>query len=715
MPWPGPDLARFETFSLAGAQPWRAWARLVQAVKVKGILWWTAVPAGIVNPPLSGPEGSVRTAASLGRPAPPNPRRREAIRPEASTWPPSLDRILWGVSGGLDLRGLRDPSHLRRTETSIRRFLAWQGVTIRWTCAGDRLPLRERFLAFGGRLSLIPSPRRDVVPTGRVQPWLEITVGDPPGSVPVQDAARPTIVVGTTAYGAPLRTLWSLTEGHHTLIVGETGMGKTTLMLQLLEQVALTSAAILWFDPQGDSLERVRAHLPRDRGRPPIWLRPDPHTPGINVFDMGLSPPTAEVTWERERRAAELVSALRYVRSASYEAGSFWGPRMEDILRRTFRTLTQVPGATLEQAVQILEDPEGFARDPGSGPVTSPEVFEMLAHLARVPPEDREGSARLLREAVGNPALLHFLSDPESGRRLADSLQPGAITLIDLARGRLGERASRFLGTLLLALIWSEIQARRTQAKVVLFLDEAQEYESEALRDLLRLGRRLNVHAVLSTQSLSNLDEALRDTLVTNARDLIFFRGSPRDRALFEAVLDTGGEISRSPLRRLEGLALLDKCPPLTVFRIGRAWELGGPPSGVPPPPAPSPGLNSSNERPHEKSPWPSDPNLRETAPNPSNPDFEGLYTRFCQTFLTGTSASGAPTRLALSVGEVRDFVGGDERLLRRLGRSLRRDGLLLGIHGSRSSRVWILSSGTPPDGRTPLSPTPRNPDQDVC
>ncbi|MCI4360770.1 MAG: hypothetical protein L3J91_03630, partial [Thermoplasmata archaeon] len=79
------------------------------------------------------------------------------------------------------------------------------------------------------------------------------------------------------------------------------------------------------------------------------------------------------------------------------------------------------------------------------------------------------------------------------------------------------------------ALFWSERLTADPARKTFLVLDEAQWYAHDSVAEMLRLGRRANLHLWLATQSLDALAEGVRAAVETNVADFIVFRGSPSD------------------------------------------------------------------------------------------------------------------------------------------------------------------------------------------
>ncbi|EQD59792.1 hypothetical protein B1B_08046, partial [mine drainage metagenome] len=97
---------------------------------------------------------------------------------------------------------------------------------------------------------------------------------------------------------------------------------------------------------------------------------------------------------------------------------------------------------------------------------------------------------------------------------------------------------ARRLLAVYLGLVWSELLARPVAPKTVVMLDEAQWFAHDSLSEMLRLGRKRNVHVVLATQSIASFRHAsVEEAVRTNVADFVVFRGSPREaRDLQETI-----------------------------------------------------------------------------------------------------------------------------------------------------------------------------------
>ena len=73
----------------------------------------------------------------------------------------------------------------------------------------------------------------------------------------------------------------------HVYVVGQTGMGKSTLLLNMLVQDIQRGKGVALIDPHGDLAEQLLDHIPQRRMTDVIYINPaDTEYPvGINLLD----------------------------------------------------------------------------------------------------------------------------------------------------------------------------------------------------------------------------------------------------------------------------------------------------------------------------------------------------------------------------------------------------------------------------------------------
>ncbi len=134
---------------------------------------------------------------------------------------------------------------------------------------------------------------------------------------------------------------------HHMYVIGKTGVGKTTLLKNLIIQDIRRGAGVAVIDPHGDLVEDILDHIPTKRSGEVIYFNPaDQDFPiGFNILES-VAP---------ERRplvTSHVISVFKNIWQDS------WGPRLEYILANSIVSLLDVEGSTLLGIPRLLADKE---------------------------------------------------------------------------------------------------------------------------------------------------------------------------------------------------------------------------------------------------------------------------------------------------------------------------------------------------------------------
>jgi hypothetical protein len=334
-------------------------------------------------------------------------------------------------------------------------------------------------------------------------------------------------VLGDADTGYPRPVALSVTGARqHLHVLGQTGVGKSTFLANLILTDAHAGRGALVIDPKGDLIADVLDRLPeRAIGRTVVF---DPTEAGpppcINVL-AGADPGFA---------VDSIVTIFHRCFSSA------WGPRLDDLMRSACLTLTRVNGtrATLGDVPKLLTDSPYRAR------ILAKLDDELLrgfwAAYDDLSPAGRSTVIspvmNKLRAVLLRPFVRDALSGAESTVDLGRLLNDGGLILARLPKGVLGEDAARLFGSLLLAHTWQAITPRARLAEAdrrdaAAYVDEAHNFLNlpGSISDLLAEARAYRFSLIIAHQHLSQLPKDLRDAVSADARNKIYFTASPED------------------------------------------------------------------------------------------------------------------------------------------------------------------------------------------
>ncbi|MFC4912956.1 type IV secretory system conjugative DNA transfer family protein [Actinomadura gamaensis] len=362
---------------------------------------------------------------------------------------------------------------------------------------------------------------------------------DPDAPGIARAGARPVAPSPLVPVGGNVRVLGDADAGHprpvgmpipgarqHVHVLGQTGVGKSTLLASMILDDVHARRGALVIDPKGDLVADVLDRLPQHALSRTVLFDPGDPTPPPSVNVLAGPDPVFAVD--------SIITIFRRCFSSS------WGPRLDDLLRSACLTLTQVngPKATLAQVPRLLADTAYRAR------ITAQLDDELLAGFwadyDELSPAGRAATIgpvmNKLRTVLLRPFVRDALSASESTVHLGRHLDKGGLVLARLPKGVLGEDAARLFGSLLLAHTWQAITRRALlpedqRPDAAAYVDECHNFLNlpGSIGDVLAEARGYRFSLVLAHQHLTQLPKDLREAVSADARNKLYFTTSPED------------------------------------------------------------------------------------------------------------------------------------------------------------------------------------------
>lgn len=346
----------------------------------------------------------------------------------------------------------------------------------------------------------------------------------------------------------------------HAYIIGATGSGKTTLLSTMIYQDILNGKSVGVIDPHGQLIEQLLRVIPEERVKDVVWFAPDDDEfpVAINLLEMPASEGLSRSQLEKHKSLVS--SSLLSVFQKFYDP-KFFGPRMEYILRNTILTALETPNPTLltildlltktgyrKQVVQTLQN--NVLKDFW---IHEFEKYGQLQKNAMTSPITNKVGGLL-----SSPINYAILSQPKSTIDFAEVMNSGKILLCDLSKGKIGEDASSFFGSLLLTKLQLAALSRARipeadRKNFYLYVDEFQNFATPTFGELVSEARKYRVATILAHQSISQIeDRDLVKIILANVGTVICFRtANPEDERFILPIFQpevAKHEISNLPL-----------------------------------------------------------------------------------------------------------------------------------------------------------------------
>jgi Type IV secretion-system coupling protein DNA-binding domain len=135
----------------------------------------------------------------------------------------------------------------------------------------------------------------------------------------------------------------------------------------------------------------------------------------------------------------------------------------------------------------------------------------------------------LVDEMQLNPSMVD-----ESEQSLAHLISSNFLTVFSLNKVSMGEKVVKTVAGLLIQQIFLLAQARVFNEKVILVIDEVSVIQNPAIAQILSEARKYGLFVVLAQQYFGQIDEDLRNSIITNVMNYYIFRVSDEDAKLLE-------------------------------------------------------------------------------------------------------------------------------------------------------------------------------------
>ncbi|MBA4336831.1 hypothetical protein C0416_03595 [bacterium] len=307
----------------------------------------------------------------------------------------------------------------------------------------------------------------------------------------------------------------------HMYIIGKTGMGKTTLLENMIYSDIMAGKGVGVIDPHGDLAENVLSFVPASRTNDVIIFDPSDRDFPIAFNMLESKDPSLNTII-----ASGLVGIFKKIYANS------WGPRLEHILRNTILSLLYYPNTTMLGITRILQDRD-FRRkvvrkieDPVVKAFWEKE-FEVMQDRMMV-----EAVSPILNKVgqfLASPIIRNIVGQPKSTVDLRFAMDRGKIVIVNLSKGKLGEDNSQLLGAMLITKFQIDAMSRadipeKDRKDFYLYVDEFQNFATDSFATILSEARKYKLNLTMANQYIAQMPEEVRDAVFGNVGSIVSFQ-----------------------------------------------------------------------------------------------------------------------------------------------------------------------------------------------
>jgi hypothetical protein len=305
----------------------------------------------------------------------------------------------------------------------------------------------------------------------------------------------------------------------HIYIVGKTGMGKTTLLQNMLVSDMRTGRGVGLIDPHGDLAESLVGLVPKHRTNDVILFNV-----GSPDHVLGFNPLACTDPSRIDLVTSSVVSALKKMHDS-------WGPRLEDTLRNAVFAIVE-HGGNLLDVMRLLGEKAYRERTViriQDEVARSFWLNEFASWSDNYRTEAVAAIQNKVRPFLSNRIVRAILTAPGAGLNLRKVMDDGKILIVNLSKGRIGEDNSNLLGAFLVSSIQQAAMTRSDLPEAerrdwTCYVDEFQNFQTGSFDSVLSEARKYRLNLVCVHQYLSQLSDTIANAIFGNVGSMVAFQ-----------------------------------------------------------------------------------------------------------------------------------------------------------------------------------------------
>jgi hypothetical protein len=334
----------------------------------------------------------------------------------------------------------------------------------------------------------------------------------------------------------------------HLYLVGRTGVGKSTLLLNVIVSDIAAGRGVGLLDPHGDLAEQVIGMVPPQRTNDVIVF--DPSDPS---YAVGFNPLQCRDPAKRDLVADDIVSAFNKIYDLSQT------PRLKDTLRNALYVLIE-QGESLVSLLLLLSDASYRDRVVARAEDDVARLFwtrEFANWNERYRAEAMSAIQNKVRPFLMNRSIRAIVGQTGRTLDLRKLMDEGEVLIANLSKGRIGEDNANLLGALLVSSLQQASMSRadipeEQRRDFFLTVDEFQNYRTGSFASILSEARKYRLCLTIAHQYLRQLDEETANAVFGNVGSLVSFQVSGDDAEILARHLSQfPGQIRPSDLANL--------------------------------------------------------------------------------------------------------------------------------------------------------------------
>ncbi|MES2023808.1 MAG: TraM recognition domain-containing protein [Patescibacteria group bacterium] len=323
----------------------------------------------------------------------------------------------------------------------------------------------------------------------------------------------------------------------HMYVIGQTGTGKTNIMLNMITQDIRNGDGCCYIDPHGTDIQTILSRIPKERIDDVIYF-----DPAYTARPMGLN--MLEFDRKYPEQKTFVVNELMGIFNKLFDMKTSGGPMFEQYFKNSAFLIMEDPdsGCTLLEISRVLGDKE--FRDMKLAKCKNPIIKQFW-----ISAEQTTGDQSLANfvpyitskfdNFISNDIMRPVVLQEKSVFNFREIMDNKKILLVNLSKGRLGEMNANLIGLVLVGKIQMAALSRvdmfgKKMNDFYLYIDEFQNVTTDSIASILSEARKYRLSLNIAHQYIAQLEDDIKDAVFGNVGSMAIFRVSSEDADFLE-------------------------------------------------------------------------------------------------------------------------------------------------------------------------------------
>jgi len=347
------------------------------------------------------------------------------------------------------------------------------------------------------------------------------------------------VILGTNSYRGKDTQIYMSPEDRlrHMYIIGQTGTGKTSILLNMIAQDIKNGNGCCYIDPHGSDIQKILSFIPKERIDDVIYF-----DPAYTARPMGLN--MLEYDPKYPEQKTFVVNELMSIFNKLFDMKTTGGPMFEQYFKNSAFLAMDDPEnhATLLEISRILGNKE--YRDSLLVKCRNPIIKEFWINAEKTTGDQSIANfvpyiTSKFDNFISNDIMRPVVLQNKSVFNFREIMDNKKILLVNLSKGRLGEINANLIGLLLVGKIQMAAMSRvdmygQKMNDFYLYIDEFQNITTDSISSILSEARKYHLSLTIAHQYIAQLEEGIKNAVFGNVGTTLVYRVSTEDANFVE-------------------------------------------------------------------------------------------------------------------------------------------------------------------------------------